>query len=600
MAVVAAVSAADIPRPEYPKPQFQRDLWINLNGTWDFAFDFDKKGLDEHWQTMPDKFDKKIVVPFCVESKLSGIGYTDFIETVWYRRVFTLPENWSGKRVFLNFGAVDYESRVWVNGTEVGRHYGGATSFSFDITDAVKKGRNEIVLYVFDDVRKGGQPSGKQSLSRESRGVMYTRTTGIWQTVWLEARPQSYIQSVHIVPDLDGSRFVLTPTFVNVGRKYDFRATLLSAAGTPLADVTASAVNGIPVSLRVARPRAWSPQDPYLYGLRFELIKGNRVIDTVKSYGGLRKFHIEGNRIYLNNRPIFLRFVLDQGFYPDGIWTAPTDAALKHDIELSQAAGFNGARLHQKVFEERFHYWADRLGYLTWAEFCDWGNTHSFDNPQGVLNLEREWRDAVLRDRNYPSILAWTPLNETSGAAKDHYVPYSRSVRSLYAMTHALDPTRPLNTTSGYVHVITDIFTVHDYDQNPETFRKRYAGVTPRGGPGVYVCNPELSVPYEGQPYVVDEYGGTFWTKEYTGHPEKAGKSRSKWGYGKTAVQVEDRIKELTDILLNQPNISGFTYTQLTDVEQEVNGIYTYDRKPKFDIKRMKTIFGAPAAIEQR
>jgi hypothetical protein len=357
----------------------------------------------------------------------------------------------------------------------------------------------------------------------------------------------------------------------------------------------------MPHVLEVASARSWSPEDPYLYGLRLELLQASKLVDQVSSYAGLRKLHIEGNRLFLNNQPIFMRFVLDQGFYPDGIWTAPSDAALKADIELSMAAGFNGARLHQKVFEERFHYWADRLGYLTWGEFADWGGLHNFGNPEGILNLEREWRDVVERDRNHPSILAWTPLNETRGAAASNYVPYSRSVRSLYAATRALDPTRPLNTTSGYVHVITDIFTVHDYGQDAAELRRRYSTVAADAGEEIFIRFPEMSAPYEGQPYVVDEYGGTFWTAEdYPQHPDKAGKGRGNWGYGKSAREVEDQIKALTDVLLEQPNIAGYVYTQLTDVEQEVNGIYTYDRKPKFDIERMNSIFGAPAAIEER
>lgn len=592
--------AEDIPRAEHPKPQFMRDTWTNLNGNWSFAYDFERKGLESEWQNHPDRFDKTIVVPFCVESELSGIKHRDFVETAWYHRTFDLPAGWNDKSVYLHFGAVDYECRVWVNGTEVGRHYGGSVSFAFDITTSVTQGENSLVVYVFDDVRSDVQPSGKQSRRLESRGVMYTRVTGIWQTVWLEARPKKHISSVHIVPDLGNDRFVLTPEFKGAGRDLSFKTTLLSAEDTPLNDVTSSAVDGVPVTVNIEQPRAWSPEDPYLYGLRFELLDGIRVIDRVDSYAGLRKFHIEGNRFYLNDQPIFLRFVLDQGFYPDGIWTAPSDAALKRDIELSMAAGFNGARLHQKVFEERFHYWADRLGYLTWAEFADWGGAHNFGNPQGVLNLEREWRRTVVRDRNHPSILAWTPLNETRRAASDNYEAYSRSVRSLYATAHALDPTRPVNTTSGYVHVVTDIFTVHDYDQNVDTFRARYASVAPDGGEDVFSRFPELSAPYEGQPYVVDEYGGTFWTTAHTAQKDKTGDSRSKWGYGKTATEVEDLVKKLTDILLAHPHISGYTYTQLTDVEQEVNGIYTYDRKPKFDIERMKTIFGAPAAIEQR
>ncbi len=589
-----------IPRSEHPKPQFKRDTWINLNGQWDFAMDREVVGIKENWQNNVSKFNKKIVVPFCVESKLSGIGYTDFIKAVWYHRTFALPKDWKDKRVFLHFGGVDYECRAWVNGKSVGRHYGGTVSFAFEITGAVKKGENELVVYAFDDVQSEVQPSGKQSTRRESYGVHYTRVTGIWQTVWLEARPERFLESVHIVPDLDNKRFVLTPTVNNYKRNLEFRATLLTAKGKKVDSSQSSAESGNSLILNVKDPHPWGLDDPYLYGLTLELVDDGKVIDSVKSYAGLRKFHIEGNRCYLNNKPIFQRLVLDQGFYPNGIWTAPSDAALKADIEMSMAAGFNGARLHQKVFEERFHYWADKLGYLTWGEFSDWGRVHSFGNAQGILNLEREWRDVVLRDRNHPSIVVWTPLNETSGAARNNYEAYSRSVKSIVALTRAIDPTRPINDASGYVHVETDIFTVHDYDQNPDTFRQRYAAVSPDSPEDAFVRIPEKSVPYEGQPYIVDEYGGTFWTKDYLNHPEKAGKRRDNWGYGKTREQVEDRIKALTDIFLNHPHIVGFTYTQLTDVEQEVNGVYTYDRKPKFDIKRLKSIFGAPAAVEKQ
>jgi beta-galactosidase/beta-glucuronidase len=597
----ASARAEDsMPRSEHPKPQFYRDTWLNLNGRWDFATDPDVVGIKENWQNDPSKFNRKITVPFCVESKLSGIGHTDFINAVWYRRTFTVPQTWQDKRIFLHSGGLDYECRAWVNGKPVGRHFGGSVSFAFEITDAVKTGENELVVYAFDDVRSEVQPSGKQSSRPESYGVFYTRVTGIWQTVWLEARPQRFLESVHIVPDLDTKRFIVTPTVQGYKRGLQFRATLLTPAGKKVASRSVPARSGSSVVLGVRKPRAWSPRDPYLYDLKLELLDGDKVVDSVASYAGLRKFHIEGSRFYLNNEPIFLRFVLDQGFYPDGIWTAPSDQALKADIEMSMAAGFNGARLHQKVFEERFHYWADKLGYLTWAEFADWGGAHSFGNPQGVLNLEREWRDAVLRDRNHPSILAWTPLNETAGAARNNYEAYSRSVRSLVAVTRAIDPTRPINDASGYVHVETDIFTVHDYDQNIETFRQRYAGVDPDAPQNAFVRFPEISVPYQGQPYVVDEYGGTFWTTEYLDQPEKVGKGRNSWGYGKTGKEVEDQIKALTDILLNHPQIAGYTYTQLTDVEQEVNGVYTYDRKPKFDVQHLKGIFGAPAAIEKR
>ncbi len=594
---IAKSTQKQIPRPEHPKPQFHRDNWLNLNGEWKFGIDLGFSGSEEDWPKDGTRLDKKIIVPFCPESKLSGIGYTNFMNEVCYHRKFTVPKQWDDKRVFLHFGAVDYDCRAWVNGTGVGRHYGGSSSFCFEITSALRKGENGLFVCALDDVRSDVQPAGKQSRRLKSHGVVYTRTTGIWQTVWLEARPQSFIESVRIVPDLDNRRFVLTPVIKNYRRGMEFRATLYSATGKKLTSVRSQSANGIAQVLNVKKPRPWGPDDPYLYKLRFELLQSGRVIDTVNSYAGLRKFHIEGNKFYLNNKPIFLRHVLDQGFYPDGIWTAPSDKALKADIELSLAVGFNGARLHQKVFEERFHYWADRLGYLTWGEFCDWGGSHSFANPQGVHNHQREWREVVMRDLNHPSIVAWTPFNETARAARARFEIHRRAVKETVDLTRALDPTRLINDASGYVHVETDIFTVHDYDQNPQTFRDRYASVAP-DGKNVFVCFSEISAPYEGQPYSVDEYGGTFWTKEHA-TKEPAGNNRNQWGYGKTAEEVEELIGKLTLILTDHPNIAGFCYTQLTDIEQEVNGIYTYERELKFDAERLKKFFGAPAAIEK-
>ncbi|MFB0553523.1 MAG: glycoside hydrolase family 2 protein [Phycisphaerae bacterium] len=593
----AGKTQKQIPRPEHPKPQFHRDTWLNLNGEWSFGFDLGFSGAEKDWPKDGARLDKKIIVPFCPESKLSGIGYTNFMNEVCYHRKFTVPKQWDGMGVFLHFGAVDYDCRAWVNGIGVGRHYGGSSSFCFEITSALRNGENDLFVCALDDVRSDVQPSGKQSRRLESHGVVYTRTTGIWQTVWLEARPQSFIESVRIVPDLDNRRFVLTPVINNYRRGMEFQATLFSAMGKKLTSVRSQSASGIAQVLDVKKPRLWGPDDPYLYKLRFELLQSGRIIDTVNSYAGLRKFHIEGNKFYLNNKPIFLRHVLDQGFYPDGIWTAPSDKDIKGDIELSLAVGFNGARLHQKVFEERFHYWADRLGYLTWGEFCDWGGSHSFANPQGVHNHQREWREVVMRDLNHPSIVAWTPFNETAGGARAHFEIHRRAVQETVDLTRALDPTRPINDASGYVHVETDIFTVHDYNQNPDTFRERYASVAP-DGKNVSIRFPEISVPYEGQPYSVDEYGGTFWTKEHA-TKEPAGNNRNQWGYGKNAEEVEELIGKLTLILTDHPNIAGFCYTQLTDIEQEVNGIYTYERELKFDAERLKKFFGAPAAIEK-
>lgn len=586
------------PRPEHPRPQFQRNTWLNLNGTYNFAIDVGQSGEAKGWPQNPADLDRTITVPFCPESSLSGIQHTDFMPSVWYHRTLDIPDEWTDKRVLLHFGAVDYHCKAWVNGQLIGQHYGGSSSFTFDITYALTSDTNHLVVCANDDTRSGDQPSGKQCPDLYSRGCHYTRVTGIWQTVWLEAVPESRIETVRIVPDLDSSRFVLTPTFKNAHRGHSFRAVLLNGK-EEVAVSTMPATSGAAMSLRIKNPQPWSPANPHLYDLRFELRDGDTTIDTVNSYAGLRKFHIEGHKFYLNNTPIFLRLVLDQGFYPDGIWTAPSDDMLKGDIEKSLAVGFNGARLHQKVFEERFHYWADKLGYLTWGEYCDWGM--NFGSPQSIHNQQREWREIVQRDLNHPSILAWTPYNETRRGATNHFEAHRRAVQETYDLTRALDPSRPCHDTSGYVHVCTDIYTVHDYEQDPVKFKATYAPVSPDDWANTPIRFPELNVPYQGQPYVVDEYGGTWWDPNAV-ETEQDADRKSSWGYGKRPTDIEEvyhRIEKLTAILLNHPNIAGYCYTQLTDIEQEQNGIYTYDRREKFDAKRLKKYFGAPAAIEE-
>jgi len=580
-------------RPEHPRPQFQRDSWLNLNGTWNFAFDFGLTGEEKGWHTDPSALDMRIEVPFCPESRLSGIAHTDFIPSAWYSRTFSIPSEWRGQLVFLNFGAVDYYCRAWVNGRLVGKHYGSSSSFSFEITDALTDGENTVVVCAVDDTRSGIQPLGKQSTLLKSHGCAYSRTTGIWQTVWLEARPGTYLDSVRITPDLDGERFVLTPVIRDIQRGVAFRATLIAdRREVSSAESTAS---GVPVQLAVPDARAWSPSDPYLYDVKLELVQNGQTVDLVHSYAGLRKFHIEGNRFFLNNKPIFLRFVLDQGFYPDGIWTAPSDEELRRDVERSIAVGFNGARLHQKVFEERFHYWADKLGYLTWGEFPDWGV--DFSKPEALNNHHREWCEVVMRDVNHPSIVAWTPYNETSGAAAAVPEIHRRALSETVELTRHLDPSRPINDSSGYVHVQTDIYTVHDYQQDPEVFRAKYEVASPDPGANSELRVTKSDAPYGGQPLVVDEYGGTWW------RDDAPAEGQDSWGYGNRPTSVEEvysRIEGLTAVLTGHPHIAGFTYTQLTDVEQEQNGIYTYDRELKFDNERLKKAFGAPAAIESR
>ena len=582
------------PRPEHPKPQFYRDAWLNLNGTWDF--DFGRSGEEKGWSEDPSGLSQTITVPFCPECPMSGIEYKDFIPAVWYHRTFSVPEDWGEKRVLLHFGAVDYHCKAWVNGTLVGQHYGGSSSFVFGVTDSLRAGENSLVVCANDDTRSGDQPGGKQSLVLHSRGARYSRITGIWQTVWLEAVPKQSLDWVRVVPDLDSGRFVLTPAFKHAVRGQSFRAVLLDG-GEEVASAQMPAIDGSSMALRIENPHPWSLSDPHLYDLQLELVGGETVVDRVDSYAGLRKFHIEGHKFYLNNEPIFLRLVLDQGFYPEGQWTAPNDGELKADIERSMAVGFNGARLHQKVFEERFHYWADKLGYLTWGEFCDWGM--DFGLPQAIHNHQREWREIVMRDLNHPSIVAWTPFNETIRGAREHFEAHRRALQETYDLTRALDPSRPCHDTSGYVHVCTDIFTVHDYEQDPAKFKETYALVSPDDLEGTPIRFEELSIPYGGQPYVVDEYGGTWWVEGQ--QTEQDGDRKGSWGYGKRPTDIEEvyhRIEALTVVLTEHPHIAGYTYTQLTDIEQEENGIYTYDRRLKFDAERLKKAFGTKAAIE--
>ena len=582
------------PRPEHPRPQFRRDDWVNLNGTWTYAFDPGRSGA-ERGLPAAKGFDEAILVPFCPESRLSGVGCTDFIDCMWYHRSLRVPPEWHGRRVMLHFGAVDFYSEVFVDGRLVGRHWGGSSSFAHDITAAVRPGEEyDLVVHVRDDVRGGRQPGGKQCPQLRSHGCLYTRTTGIWQTVWLEAVPPLGLKAVHILPDLDGGRFVLVPSFWGVAGGLRFRA-VLADGGSVVAQAQGRAADGAPCVLAVDEPKAWSPASPFLYGLVLEVLDGGgAVLDTVHGYAGLRKVHVEGGRVLLNNEPIYLRLVLDQGFYPDGVWTAPADAALRQDIELAQAAGFNGARLHQKAFEERFHYWADRLGYLTWGESPSWGmalwqgGAAREAAVESAWNFLGEWAELVRRDRNHPSIIAWSPFNETRGAA-DRAL-HNRLHEEAYELTRSLDPTRPVNDASGYVHVRTDLWTVHHYAQAPAKLRD---ALTPQAEAGVFRNCPDLEADYQGQPYLVDEFGGIKHVPE--GRRPWADDS---WGYGDAPATVEDcyeRLEALVGVIRSFDHVCGFCYTQLTDVEQEQNGIYTYDRTAKFDVARIRRIFTGEA-----
>ena len=583
------VKAADLPRSEYPRPQFERESWMNLNGTWTYSFDFGQTGAERDFRNSKG-FDGKITVPFCPESSLSGVKHTDFIPCIWYQRTITVPETWGGKNILLNFGAVDYDATIYIDGKKVGRHCGAGSSFSLDITKFVKAGGSaNLVIQVKDNLRGGKQPGGKQSTGYYSAGCNYTRVTGIWQTVWMEAVCSEALKQVFATPDIDQQQLVVRPEFYEEGNGCTLTVQVFDEKQKLVSTKTAPATNNTVIVLPIKNPKLWSPEEPNLYDVVYTVrdAKGN-VLDKVKSYAGMRKIHLAGGYFYLNNKPYYQRLVLDQGFYPDGIWTAPSDEALKHDIEMSKAVGFNGARLHQKVFEERYFYWADKLGYITWAEQASWGL--DVNNEEAVRNFLTEWADEVVRDRNHPSIVTWTPLNETWGARDGVYV---RFVNDLYNLTKAIDPTRPVNDASGDSHVKTDIWSVHDYTREYDRLVANHtfqAGVEPYRN----MRDKEWLAKYDGQPYMLDEFGGLGWIPK----EERS----SSWGYG-AQIESEDEFFQIlekeVDAIKACKHITGFCYTQITDVEQEKNGVYYYDRRPKFDAAKWKAIFEKiPSVIE--
>jgi len=583
----ASSQIGNIPRSEYPRPQLMRSQWINLNGMWTYTFDFGNSGKERGFADSKG-FDGKIVVPFCPESSLSGVNHKDFINAMWYQRSIKVPEDWEGKNIILHFGAVDYESEVFIDGKSVGKHWGGTSSFKYDITLYVNAGQtHNLVVSVHDDIHSGVQPGGKQCPDFKSRGCHYTRTTGIWQTVWIEPVSKYGLESCHIIPDLDQRKFHVYPRFYALKSGQKFRVVVKDGKKT-VSKCEVAASNNVICDLQIKSLKAWSPENPFLYDMLYEVVDNTgKIIDRVESYMGMRKVHIEGSQIFLNNKPYYLRLVLNQGFYPDGIWTAPSDAALRKDIELSKKAGFNGARLHQKVFEERFHYWADKLGYLTWGESSSWGINMS--SGSAARNFLTEWEEIIIRDRNHPSIIAWTPFNEAWGRGEQ----LKRLIEDAYNLSKSLDPTRPVNDSSGGLHVKTDLWTEHTYEQNPQKLMEL---LTPSECNLIWRRHPKESCKYEGQPYLLDEYGGIKWIPS----PEKIFADDS-WGYGedpKTLDEFYKRLEDLTDVVLSMKHICGFCYTQLTDIEQEQNGIYNYDRTEKFDMERIRKNFSKPRKIK--
>ncbi len=616
----------ELPRGEYPRPSLIRDNWINLNGTWTYRIitrpHYLLNNPEYETFTYSHGFSDTITVPFPPESKLSGVAYTDVIPMMFYHRSISIPRRWTGGKILLHFGAVFYHSDIYIDGKLVGSHTGGSVSFSIDIAPYVQPGQDhQLVVKVRSNLFDGSQPSGKQSSFVHSYKCFYTRCTGIWQTVWMEHVPNQGVCGITIRTDIDSETIVCSPHFFSISRSLDVSISIKDG-DTEVLSFTGKQAPYMQIAFSLSNMKLWHPDHPHLYDVNVTIQRENQLIDEVQSYFGCRKVHIEGDTFFLNNRPFFHRLVLDQGYYPDGVWTAASDADLRRDIELGIAAGFNGARLHQKVFEERYLYWADRLGYVVWGEMPSWGLDI---NNEGLAarNFLSELREEVLRDREHPALIVWTPLNETFHVTD--YAVHRRLHEEAFDVCRALDPTRPVQDASGYIHHKTDIWTCHTYEQDPQKLESLLQQngiadglVTEEGSKSteratnehnrddsddtsstllerrVFQNYPEIEADYQGQPYIVDEFGGIKWDPQ-TQHASSfsLGQNLVSWGYGESPQSLDEfykRLEGLVTALLRIPHVKGFCYTQLTDVEQEKNGLYYYDRSPKFDNTRIKAI----------
>lgn len=627
--------ATALPKPEHPRPQLVRENWVNLNGAWGFEIDAGDSGLERGLRTR--ELGSEILVPFAPETKLSGIEHVDFMEAVWYRRTVTIPAEWAGKRAILHFGAVDHDTTVWVNDVEVARHRGGFTPFSADLHGVAEAGTEATIVVRARDSRHEMQARGKQATWYNNTHCQYTRTTGIWQTVWMEAVPEVHIRRLRMTPNLATSSLTVeVPLSQNraghvvqvvLGGEDGFELTALSAADLDLAP-------SVHLAIPAGNLRPWSVEDPYLYDLEVNILdRDGAVVDHVQSYAAVRSVALDGKTVRINGKAVFQRLILDQGYWPDSLMTSPDDAALVRDIELSMSAGFNGARLHEKVFEERFLFHADRMGYLVWGEFGDWGVSGAGTvghNQAPSSSFVAQWLEALQRDFNHPSIIGWCPLNETHQVLHDRITVLDDVTHAMYLATKLADPTRPVIDASGYAHRVrhADIYDSHSYEQNPEKFRLEQAGLADdKPYLNLSFQKETVSIPYAGQPFFVSEFGGIWWNEEeaaqvaqnaaanaaaaisygdreddlQTGVHVAGADLAESWGYGERVANVEQfhaRFKGLCDVLLDDPNMFGYCYTQLTDVFQEKNGLFNFDRSTKLDVERLRSVQARPAAIE--
>ncbi len=581
------LKAEEVPRAEAPRPDFLRADWRSLNGVWDFEFDDPDTGRAERWFAGNRKFSRKITVPYCFQSKLSGIGDPSFHDVVWYRRVVQVPEAWSSKRVLLHFGAVDYEATVWVNGDFTGSHRGGHVSFSLDITDHLKSGANTIILRAWDPSTDRTIPRGKQYWKEKSEGIWYTRTTGIWQSVWMEPVEATHVKRLRITPNVDRSQVEIEAFLSRAVPGLKLRlAVKKDNAAQALAEVDVAQTR-VAATLQIEGQQLWSPERPNLYDLTVEVVSAGRVVDRVDSYFGQRKVSVHNGRFYLNNAPYYLKLVLDQGYWPESLLTPPTDEAIQYDIKVTKSFGLNGARKHQKVEDPRWLYWCDKIGFIVWGEMA---NAYDFSDEY-IGRFTQEWQEVVARDYSHPSIVAWVPINESWGARQIlTNTAQQEHVKSVYYLTRSLDASRLVVDNDGWEHTeATDLFTLHDYARTGDDMTAKYKvlendpGRVPRNGREALA----FGYKYNGTPFLMTEFGGIAYR---AGVPQ----AQNEWGYSgiePTKEALLGRLDGLIKALRRSPVWAGYCYTQLTDVEQEINGLMTYDRKPKASPEEFAKIF---------
>lgn len=571
----------------YPRPQMVRGEWENLNGIWGFAFDDQNIGEEASWYK-DFRGDMKITVPYTYETKMSGIEKEERHDFVWYSRNINITEAMKEQgRIMLHFEGSDYITKVWVNGQFVGKHRGGYARFSFEITDVAHVGENSLVVKV-EDSYDAHQPRGKQRWKDNNYGCWYVQTTGIWKTVWLESLPQEYLKTLKITPNFKEKEVEveldveMNSEDLVIEASVEFDGVEVNKSQVRIVE-NHSKIHLNVFSLAVSEwgMETWSPNAPNLYDLNVRIIKGGKILDEVNSYFGMREIRIEQSNILLNGVPLYQRLLLDQGYWKDSHLTPPNEEALIADIDKTLELGYNGVRKHQKVEDERFLYWCDVKGVLVWSEFPA---AYQFSD-YAVESLTKEWMEIVSQNYNHPSIITWTPFNESWGIpevktnqAQQYFT------ESIYYLTKTMDPYRPVIVNDGWEHTISDIITLHDYEEFGDVFFNRYNGYKDEILKNSIYHSRHKSAfangySYKGQPIIISEYGGIAFDNDKEG-----------WGYGDKVDSEEafiKRFEDITDAIKESPYICGFCYTQLSDVQQEVNGLMDIQRNFKVDPKRI-------------